>query len=38
MQRVYHKEGDFGNTWYVPGFGTNDTSQLGVTFNVIIDI
>lgn len=36
--RLKHKEGDFGNTWYVPGFGTNDTSTLGGTFNVIIDI
>lgn len=36
--RLKHKEGGFGNTWYVPGFGTNDTSTLGGTFNVIIDI
>ena len=37
-RRVYHKEGDFGNTWYVPGYGTNDSGQLAATFNVIIDI
>ena len=37
-RRIYHKEGDFGSTWYVPGFGTNDSDNLGATFNVIIDI
>lgn len=37
-RRVYHKEGNFGNTWYVPGYGTNDSGQLAATFNVIIDI
>lgn len=36
--RLKHTEGEFGNTWYVPGFGINDTSSLGGTFNVIIDI
>jgi hypothetical protein len=33
-----HKEGDIGNTWYVPGFGVNDTDNLTLNFNVIIDI
>ena len=36
--RVSHKEGDFGKTWYVPGFGTNDNGRIDATFNVIIDI
>ena len=36
--RISHKEGDFGKTWYVPGFGTNDNSNIDATFNVIIDI
>ena len=36
--RISHKEGDFGKTWYVPGFGTNDNTNLDATFNVIIDI
>ena len=37
-QRLAHSEdGDFGNVWYVPGFGTYE-SNLGATFNVIIDI
>lgn len=37
-QRLMHSEGDLGNSWYVPGFGTQDTSSIGATFNVIIDI
>jgi len=36
--RVSHSEGDFGKTWYVPGFGINESGALGGTFNVIIDI
>ena len=37
-QRLAHsEEADLDRTWYVPGFGTYDTS-LGATFNVIIDI
>ena len=37
-QRLAHsEEGEFGNPWYVPGFGTYNTN-LGATFNVIIDI
>ena len=38
-RRIAHKEeGDFGNTWYVPGFGIFGDTRLGGTFNVIIDI
>lgn len=37
-QRLAHsEEADLDRTWYVPGFGTYDSS-LGATFNVIIDI
>lgn len=36
--RVAHSKHDFGKTWYVPGFGTDDDTKLGVSFNVIIDI
>ena len=36
--RLSHKEGEFGKTWYAPGFGINDTSDLAATFNVIIGI
>ena len=35
---LIHKEGDIGNTWYVPGFGTGCDDQLTANFNVIIDI
>jgi hypothetical protein len=36
--RLAHDDGKMGKTWYVPGFGMQDTSSLGATFNVIIDI
>ena len=35
---LYHKNGDIGNIWYVPGFGTGSDDQLAANFNVIIDI
>ena len=34
----HYEEGDFGNTWYVPGYGKYGDTRLGGTFNVIIDI
>jgi len=37
-RRLIHNEGDIGNTWYVPGFGTFDQDNLSASFNVIIDI
>lgn len=37
-RRISHKEGDIGQTWYVPGFGTNDQNKIGGDFRVIIDI
>ena len=37
-QRLSHNEGNLGKSWYVPGFGTQDSSNIGTTFNVIIDI
>lgn len=37
-RRLFHKEGDIGTSWYVPGFGINDTDNLTINFNVIIDI
>lgn len=36
--RLSHNEGRIGRTWYAPGFGINDSSALGTTFNVTIDI
>ena len=37
-RRIAHKDGVMGRTWYVPGFGLDDDTRLGGTFNVIIDI
>lgn len=37
-RRIAHSKQDFGETWYVPGFGISDDTRLGGTFNVIIDI
>ena len=38
-RRISHSEdGNFGNTWYVPGYGIYGDTRLGGTFNVIIDI
>ncbi|MBQ8655515.1 MAG: hypothetical protein IJ527_00390 [Prevotella sp.] len=37
-RRLFHNEGDIGQTWYVPGYGTYSDTKLGATFNVIIDI
>ena len=37
-RRISHKEGDLGQSWYVPGFGTNDQNSVGLNFNVIVDI
>ena len=37
-RRLAHDEGNLDKTWYVPGYGTWDSSALGGTFNVIIDI
>ena len=37
-QRLKHDDGIIGKTWYVPGYGIWDSSELGGTFNFIIDI
>lgn len=37
-RRLFHDDGITGKTWYVPGYGTQDDSNLGVTFNVILDL
>lgn len=36
--RFYNKRTRVDNSWYVPGFGKNDTHAIGGTFNVIFDI
>lgn len=37
-QRVSANEGKLGKSWYVPGYGTSDTSGFGALFNVSFDI
>ena len=37
-RRISHKEGNIGQTWYVPGFGINDQDNIAGNFNIIIDI
>ena len=37
-RKLFHDEGELGNSWYVPGFGINDRDQIAANFNVIIDI
>lgn len=37
-RRLFHKEGDIGEPWYVPGFGINGSDNFGANFNIIIDI
>ena len=37
-RRIAHKDGVMGRTWYVPGYGLEEDTRLGGTFNVIIDI
>lgn len=36
--RIAHDDGAMGKTWYVPGFGTQDSSGLGYTFYLALDI
>lgn len=36
--RLSHNDGDLGNSWYVPGYGTSGGSNIGGTFNVTVDI
>lgn len=33
-RRIAHKDGDLGNTWYVPGYGKQGGSRFGGTFNI----
>ena len=38
LRRLFHKEGDIGQAWYVPGFGINGQDHFNANFYVIIDI
>jgi len=37
-RRIAHNDGITEKTWYVPGYGTQESTRLGYTFNLIIDI
>ena len=37
-RRLAHDDGLTGKTWYVPGYGIQESTRLGYTFNAIIDI
>lgn len=37
-RRLAHDDGRPGKAWYVPGYGIQESSRLGYTFNAIIDI
>lgn len=37
-RRIAHDDGIIGKTWYVPGYGIQESTRIGATFNVIIDI
>ena len=37
-RRLAHDDGIIEKTWYVPGYGIQESSRIGATFNVIIDI
>ena len=36
--RLTMKGDEIGKPWYIPGYGKSDTSRIGITFNVILDI
>lgn len=38
LRRLFHKEGDIGQAWYVPGFGLNGQGHFNGNFYLIIDI
>ena len=37
-RRFFHDDCDYGNTWYVPGFGKQGGSRFGGTFNVSFEL
>lgn len=37
-RRFMHDDGKTDNVWYVPGYGTQGTTKLGVAFQVAIDL
>ncbi|MBR6998942.1 MAG: hypothetical protein IKI19_09110, partial [Prevotella sp.] len=37
-RRIAHNDGITEKTWYVPGYGVQESTRLGYTFNLLIDI
>lgn len=37
-RRIAHDSGDYGKSWYVPGFGKTGTTRMGYTFVLSLDI
>ena len=37
-RRIAHNDGKTEKTWYVPGYGIQESTRLGYTFNLLIDI
>ena len=37
-RRLFHDDGRTEKTWYVPGYGIQENTRLGYTFNMLIDI
>ena len=35
MRRLFYDDGDFGNSWYVPGYGKQGGSHIWGTFEVL---
>ncbi len=38
QRRLFHNDGDLGNTWYVPGFGKQGGGKIGGTFNISFEL
>lgn len=37
MRRLFHDDGGYGNTWYVPGYGKQGSSHIWGTFEILFD-
>lgn len=37
-RRIAHNDGNAGQTWYIPGYGTYGDTRIAANFNIIIDI
>lgn len=37
-RRLAHDDGDFGNVWYVPGYGKQGSTRMGATFEILFEL